>query len=196
MNLSILFIYFNYKKLIFITIGWCIRYNNKPIQYISIYINISIYQYINIYTNINQYKMTLTFEEEGTFGWHPYPSNTPMIREAYIAISKTSGAWEFMRTYFPDLEDGFMFSHNPMLENINSNMSNYDSHSGSSYAFVMRIMKFIATKGWDSWVQDVKQIYIKNLEEKITFCYQETERESLCNTLTDFIKKNTIKCKY
>jgi hypothetical protein len=60
-----------------------------------------------------------------------------------------------MATYEPDIEKGFAFSMEPVLDIINKKMSEnqyiYESHSGCSYACTMRSMEYIAKNGYEAF---------------------------------------------
>ena len=71
-----------------------------------------------------------------------------MLRDAYDAITQCE-LWDWLRTYSPEDNKGFMFSTHPNLERINKAMK-YEGHSGSSYAMTMRVMEKIAKEGFDS----------------------------------------------
>jgi hypothetical protein len=71
-----------------------------------------------------------------------------MLRDAYKAISKCN-LWEWIRTYSPEKDKGFMFSEHPNLDRINKAME-FDGHSGASYAITMRVMESIAKNGWET----------------------------------------------
>ena len=69
------------------------------------------------------------------------------LEEAYKAIESV-GAWAFMAE--DPGEGGFMFSKNPMLEEINKAMKDV-GHSGSSYGWTMRQMQYIARHGLEAY---------------------------------------------
>lgn len=73
-----------------------------------------------------------------------------MLQDAYDAISQCE-LWDWMRTYTPHANDGFMFSTHPNLALIQSTMK-YASHSGASWGWTMRTMEAIAKAGgWDAY---------------------------------------------
>ena len=77
------------------------------------------------------------------------------IRDGIEAVIKTttqreSCTWTYLRDNPPSESTGYMFSNNPEFTAINSNMQ--VGHSGSSYAWTMRNLQFIATQGIDAYV--------------------------------------------
>jgi hypothetical protein len=78
-----------------------------------------------------------------------------MFRDAYEAISKCN-LWEWLRTYSPEKDKGFMFSEHPNLTSINKAMK-FDGHSGASYAITMRVMESIAKNGWETLKSQAQQ---------------------------------------
>lgn len=69
-----------------------------------------------------------------------------MILDADNAITECK-LWDWLRTYEPDQGKGFCFSSHPNLDKIKNAMK-YDGHSGSSYAWTMRIMELISKGKW------------------------------------------------
>lgn len=74
-----------------------------------------------------------------------YPeSEKPMLKSAYNVISRME-LWKFLMEYNPPIDKGFMWDDNETVIQIMSNMNDdYKFHSGSSLAYVMRIMQNIA----------------------------------------------------
>ncbi len=70
-----------------------------------------------------------------------------MLRDAFNAITECN-LWSWLKTYTPHANEGFMFSTHPNLDAINLAMR-YEGHSGSSYAWTMRVMESLAKNGWD-----------------------------------------------
>ena len=81
-----------------------------------------------------------------------------MIESAFQAVSSVEGGWEFLKTYEPG-EGGFMFSNPPpKMKEINDAVSKgYEGHSGASYGGTMRVIQYIAQKGWDAYVEKKKK---------------------------------------
>jgi hypothetical protein len=77
------------------------------------------------------------------------------VRDGIDAVIKTtqqreSCAWTYLRDNPPSVSTGYMFSDNPMFSVINDNMQ--VGHSGSSYAWTMRNLQYIATHGLDAYI--------------------------------------------
>ena len=77
------------------------------------------------------------------------------VRDGIAAVIKTtqqreSCAWTYLRDNPPSESTGYMFSDNPMFSVINGNMQ--VGHSGSSYAWTMRNLQYIATHGLDDYI--------------------------------------------
>lgn len=70
-----------------------------------------------------------------------------MLKDAFDAITQCN-LWEWLKTFQPHPNEGFMFSYHPCLTMIGSAMK-YSGHSGSSHAWTMRIMEDIAKRGWE-----------------------------------------------
>ena len=67
-----------------------------------------------------------------------------LMEDLHSAISE-SHAWEFVKK--DPGEDGFLFSKNPMMGKIISNMKYMNYHSGASFACMMRLMQVLAVIG-------------------------------------------------
>lgn len=53
--------------------------------------------------------------------------------------------WDFLKTYEPPEERGFMFDQNPLVKKLMCNINNdYPGHSGASLAWTMRELQYIA----------------------------------------------------
>jgi len=52
----------------------------------------------------------------------------------------------------PEAGQGYMFSSDKRYELIHKHMNFLGEHSGSSYAWTMRQVQFIAQKGWTAYV--------------------------------------------
>jgi hypothetical protein len=79
---------------------------------------------------------------------------------AHKAITVTEN-WEYLRIFVPESNKGFMFSKSNELEQIELEMRKdpiSQNHSGASYAIIMRIMEFIAKKGYEEY----KKCYLQN----------------------------------
>jgi len=74
--------------------------------------------------------------------------------DAYNAVEKTDGAWEWLkRPDVPPEDKGFMFCGDPMLNQIMKNMEMAGYHSGASFAYTMRTMEMIAKYGWNRYLR-------------------------------------------
>jgi len=76
------------------------------------------------------------------------------VRDGIDAVIKTtqqreSCVWSYLRDNPPSERTGYMFSDNPMFSAIIGNMQ--VGHSGSSYAWTMRNLQYIATHGLDAY---------------------------------------------
>ncbi len=76
-------------------------------------------------------------------------NDVEMLQDADNAITEC-GLWDWLKEYEPEDGKGFLLSRHPNLERIDSAMK-YGGHSGSSHAWVMRQMEYIAKNGWDSF---------------------------------------------
>lgn len=67
---------------------------------------------------------------------------------------KESCMWSYLHINPPLEKTGYMFSDNAMFTAIMHNMQ--VGHSGSSYAWTMRNLQYIASHGLDSYITDFK----------------------------------------
>ena len=86
----------------------------------------------------------------------------PSFENAHYAITQCE-LWEWIRDFDPPTSEGFMFCDTPELKRIKTAMFEHNDsvaggHSGSSYAYVMRLMQYIATHGF----ADFKETYLLN----------------------------------
>jgi hypothetical protein len=83
------------------------------------------------------------------------PLDKEMIKSGFEAVESVEGGWEFLRTYEPPADQGFMFSlpTGKRLEIDDAISNRYGGHSGSSYGWTMRNLEFIAKKGWDTFAK-------------------------------------------
>jgi hypothetical protein len=82
-----------------------------------------------------------------TFPPHYSKLERELLIDAYQAITACD-LWDWMKTYTPDKDKGFVFSTHPNLDRINAAMK-YQGHSGGSYGWTMRTMEHIAKLGWN-----------------------------------------------
>jgi hypothetical protein len=84
------------------------------------------------------------------------PHETEMLTDAHTAITACE-LWDWLRDFHPHANEGFMFSRDPALDRIAEAMT-YKGHSGSSYAWTMRVMDDIAKNGWEEHKNRVRQV--------------------------------------
>ena len=95
----------------------------------------------------------MTKYPEGDFSFFNDILNRNAYKDAYDAITATD-SWVLMREHRG--VGGFMFPTDPdRLNIVHDKMKLLDSHSGASYAIMMRDMQFIATHGWDKYIDSV-----------------------------------------
>ena len=76
-----------------------------------------------------------------------------VFEETFQIISNIDGAWEFLKTFEPNKNSGFMFSDHPILSEISRAVERCKhGHSGASWGMTMRTMECIAKRGWDDYV--------------------------------------------
>ena len=130
---------------------------------------------------MSSYMSTPAFADErippyGNFDGLNLPSlDRTMIQSGFEAVESVEGGWDFLRTYEPPADQGFMFSMPPPKQKeIDEAISNrYDGHSGASYGWTMRVLQKIAKLGWDSYARTMLNQYgpppkpVKNIFQKI-----------------------------
>jgi hypothetical protein len=92
-----------------------------------------------------------------------------MLNDMFQAITEAN-QWDWMRTYNPEEKRGFVWSDAPELKEIDKYIQ-YQGHSGTSYAWTMRQMQYIAQHGmeglakvrgvnfdWNQFMQEVESI--------------------------------------
>ncbi len=89
----------------------------------------------------------------GDFSFIKDESSREMIKDAYNATTKTEGGWEFIKTFTPPMDRGFMWCSHPKLSEIDNKMEMDNQHSGGSYAWTMRNIEYIGKHGWSAFVQ-------------------------------------------
>ena len=87
----------------------------------------------------------------GDFSFISSVDERKMLADGFQAV-ETTGAWEDLKA--DPGEGGFMFS--PAAAAINRRitgaMALQNTHSGTSYAWTLRNMQYIAQNGWDAYV--------------------------------------------
>lgn len=81
------------------------------------------------------------------------------VRDGIAAVIKTtqqreSCAWTYLRVNPPSESTGYMFSSDSIFTVINGNMQ--VGHSGSSYAWTMRNLQYIANHGLDAYIAECR----------------------------------------
>ena len=84
-----------------------------------------------------------------------------MIQSGFNAVTSVEGGWEFLRTYEPPINEGFMFSlpTGKRLEIDQAIERNYGGHSGASYGCTMRVLEWIAKEGWNAYARNMLDKY-------------------------------------
>jgi hypothetical protein len=84
-----------------------------------------------------------------------------MIRSGFEAVESVEGGWEFLRTYTPPADQGFMFSlpTGKRLDIDNAVSNRYPGHSGASYGCTMRVLETIAKEGWETYAKRMLDKY-------------------------------------
>jgi len=77
------------------------------------------------------------------------------VRDGIEAVIKTtqqreSCVWTYLRDTPPDESRGYMFTNNPVFNEIMNNMQ--VGHSGTSYGWTMRNLQYIASHGLDAYI--------------------------------------------
>lgn len=83
-----------------------------------------------------------------------------LISNGYSAVTQLE-LWDWMKEFTPAESDGFMWTNHPNVYRICEKMEslpNPPGHSGSSFAFTMRILEFIAKNGLDEYKKGFPQI--------------------------------------
>jgi len=84
-----------------------------------------------------------------------------MIQSGFEAVSSVEGGWDFLRSYQPPSDKGFMFSTptGKRLEIDQAIEKGYPGHSGASYGCTMRVLEYIAKNGWNIYARETLQQY-------------------------------------
>ena len=82
-------------------------------------------------------------------------SDKDMIESAYHTVNRME-KWDYLRRYSPSKDTGYMFDHDPTIEEItNAINDNWDGgHSGCSMGYTMRRIQYIANNGFQNFKQD------------------------------------------
>jgi len=104
--------------------------------------------YIDTNTNTTNNNDLFDFVEDYT--------NRKFLQSAYRAIT-VCNLWEWMKTYNPNCNQGFILSSSNNLDILYEEMKKdeiNDYHSGVSHASVMRAMEYIAKNGYDKYAMN------------------------------------------
>ena len=85
-----------------------------------------------------------------------------MIENGYRAVDCLE-LWDFLSSFEPEEEKGFMFTDREEINKICQKMEelpNPPGHSGASFGFTMRHLHYIAKNGLDGY----KKNYLENLQ--------------------------------
>lgn len=84
-----------------------------------------------------------------------------MIQSGFEAVESVEGGWEFLRTYTPPADQGFMFSPSTgkRKEIDEAIESGYPGHSGATYGCTMRVLELIAKEGWNIYARNMLRKY-------------------------------------
>jgi hypothetical protein len=84
-----------------------------------------------------------------------------MIRAGFEAVESVDGGWEFLRSYTPPADQGFMFSlpTGKRLDIDDAIQNRYGGHSGASYGCTMRVLESIAKEGWEAYAKRMLEKY-------------------------------------
>jgi len=90
--------------------------------------------------------------DRGNFSFIKDEASKECLIAAFKAVNEAKG-WNYLKTFEPPADRGFMFCEpTPELIRINAAIYKYyDDHTGSTYAWTMRCMQFIAKNGWDAF---------------------------------------------
>jgi hypothetical protein len=94
-----------------------------------------------------------------------------MIESGFKAVSSVEGGWDFLKSYSPPKDQGFMFSASvgKRKEIDDAIDREYGGHSGGSYGQTMRILEFIAKQGWEAYAK--KMLDEHGPPSKISACH-------------------------
>ena len=101
--------------------------------------------------------MNTEYYGNGEFEFISEQSERELYKNMHNAITQTE-LWDWMRSYTPPANTGFMFSTAPEFEMIHNKMREdpiSNRHSGCSYGCMMRVMESIAKKGYEAFKMDM-----------------------------------------
>ena len=88
------------------------------------------------------------------FAFIPDHQTHEFLLSAHQSISICE-LWDWLRSYEPI--HGFLFDNSSECQQIREQMQKYDinhNHSGSSYAYILREMQYIAKNGYQQYAQE------------------------------------------
>jgi hypothetical protein len=98
-----------------------------------------------------------------------------LIINGYHAVSRCE-AWDFLKNFTPNSNDGFMFTEHPKVYEIGNMMESCPhppGHSGFSFAWTMRQLESIAKNGYEGYKNICVTRYREEDEERRTRLAQE-----------------------
>ena len=82
-----------------------------------------------------------------------------MLQDVDNAITECN-LWDWLKTFEPGADRGFMFTSHPNIDKISSKMK-YNGHSGFSFAWCMRHMESVAKDGWEKYCVDMRAAMLR-----------------------------------
>ena len=127
--------------------------------------------------SLESQEMPLEYFGNGSFDFiSPDLCDGIFYRNAHWAISQC-GMWDWMRSFTPEKDIGWLFCDHPNLESIKQKMFEQEvaqGHSGASFGCTLQKMSYIAKNGYkhfrDVWIAKYpivqEDIYIPNSNKK------------------------------
>lgn len=94
----------------------------------------------------------MSFYGDGTFEFVS-SMERPYFQNAHWALTETN-LWSWLANFTPENNEGFTFSNDATLKILQDKMFEQEiaqEHSGFSFGYTMRNMKFIAEHGYDTF---------------------------------------------
>jgi hypothetical protein len=98
-----------------------------------------------------------------------------LVINGHHAVSRCE-AWDFLKNFTPNNNDGFMFTNHPKVYEIGNMMESCPhppGHSGCSFAWTMRQLESIAKDGYEDYKNSWIRRYREEDEERRTRLAQE-----------------------
>ena len=115
---------------------------------------------MNLIPHIN-FNTPLVFNMSNTnFNFIPDAHTRGLVSNGYQVVSQLE-LWDWMKEFNPAPDEGFMWTTHPNVYRISEKMEtlpNPPGHSGSSFAFTMRTLEFIAKHGLDEYKKRFPQM--------------------------------------